>query len=72
MPFAGAGEAKRINDANQAAILRLMNGVCNRWPKNDLTQEATVTEDITGAIADSVNHGGRAARSGGIGAEHRD
>ncbi|MDR0201026.1 MAG: methyl-accepting chemotaxis protein [Delftia acidovorans] len=48
-------EAKRINDANQAAILRLMNEL-QSVAEGDLTQEATVTEDITGAIADSVNY----------------
>ena len=48
-------EAKRINDANQAAILRLMNEL-QTVAEGDLTQEATVTEDITGAIADSVNY----------------
>ena len=48
-------EAKRINDANQAAILRLMNELLS-VAEGDLTQEATVTEDITGAIADSVNY----------------
>lgn len=48
-------DAKRINDANQAAILRLMNELQN-VAEGDLTQEATVTEDITGAIADSVNY----------------
>ncbi len=48
-------EAKRINDANQAAILRLMNEL-QMVAEGDLTQEATVTEDITGAIADSVNY----------------
>jgi twitching motility protein PilJ len=48
-------EAKRVNDANQAAILRLMNEL-QVVAEGDLTQEATVTEDITGAIADSVNY----------------
>ena len=48
-------DAKRVNDANQAAILRLMNELQN-VAEGDLTQEATVTEDITGAIADSVNY----------------
>jgi twitching motility protein PilJ len=48
-------EAKRVNDANQAAILRLMNEL-QSVAEGDLTQEATVTEDITGAIADSVNY----------------
>ncbi|RFO95299.1 chemotaxis protein [Rhodoferax lacus] len=47
--------AKRVNDANQAAILRLMNEL-QTVAEGDLTQEATVTEDITGAIADSVNY----------------
>lgn len=48
-------DAKRVNDANQAAILRLMNEL-QAVAEGDLTQEATVTEDITGAIADSVNY----------------
>lgn len=48
-------EAKRVNDANQAAILRLMNELA-AVAEGDLTQQATVTEDITGAIADSVNY----------------
>jgi twitching motility protein PilJ len=48
-------DAKRINDANQAAILRLMNEL-QAVAEGDLTREATVTEDITGAIADSFNY----------------
>jgi twitching motility protein PilJ len=48
-------ESKRVNDANQAAILRLMNEL-QSVAEGDLTQQATVTEDITGAIADSVNY----------------
>ena len=48
-------EAKRVNDANQTAILRLMNEL-QSVAEGDLTQQATVTEDITGAIADSVNY----------------
>ncbi|MCR5866895.1 methyl-accepting chemotaxis protein [Aquincola sp. J276] len=48
-------QAKRVNDANQAAILRLMNEL-QLVAEGDLTQQATVTEDITGAIADSVNY----------------
>ncbi|MDM0114950.1 methyl-accepting chemotaxis protein [Variovorax sp. J22R133] len=48
-------EAARVNVANQAAILRLMNEL-QTVAEGDLTQEATVTEDITGAIADSVNY----------------
>ena len=48
-------EARRVNEANQAAILRLMNEL-QAVAEGDLTQQATVTEDITGAIADSVNY----------------
>ncbi|TSE35819.1 Methyl-accepting chemotaxis protein PctA [Tepidimonas fonticaldi] len=48
-------EAKRVNDATQAAILRLMNEL-QAVAEGDLTQQASVTEDITGAIADSVNY----------------
>ena len=48
-------DASRVNTANQAAILRLMNEL-QTVAEGDLTQEATVTEDITGAIADSVNY----------------
>ena len=48
-------EAKHQNDANQAAILRLMNEL-QEVADGDLTTQATVSEDITGAIADSVNY----------------
>ncbi|MGA2550143.1 MAG: methyl-accepting chemotaxis protein [Burkholderiaceae bacterium] len=48
-------DAKRQNDANQAAILRLMNEL-QEVADGDLTTQATVSEDITGAIADSVNY----------------
>jgi twitching motility protein PilJ len=48
-------EAKRANDQNQAAILRLMNEL-QEVADGDLTIQATVSEDITGAIADSVNY----------------
>ncbi len=41
--------------ANQAAILRLMNEL-QAVAGGDLTREATVTEDFTGAIADTVNY----------------
>ena len=47
-------QAKRQNDQNQEAILRLMNEM-QGFAEGDLTVHATVTEDITGAIADSVN-----------------
>ena len=48
-------EMKRVNDQNQAAILRLMNEL-QEVADGDLTVQATVSEDITGAIADSVNY----------------
>jgi twitching motility protein PilJ len=48
-------EAKGANNQNQAAILRLMNEL-QEVADGDLTVQATVSEDITGAIADSVNY----------------
>ncbi|HYD80565.1 MAG TPA: methyl-accepting chemotaxis protein [Paucimonas sp.] len=48
-------EAKAMNEQNQAAILRLMNEL-QEVADGDLTIQATVSEDITGAIADSVNY----------------
>ena len=42
------------NKRNQGAILRLMNEM-GALADGDLTTKATVSEDITGAIADSVN-----------------
>jgi twitching motility protein PilJ len=48
-------QAKRRNERNQAAILRLMNEL-QEVADGNLTVQATVTEDITGAIADSVNY----------------
>jgi twitching motility protein PilJ len=48
-------DVKRVNNANQTAILRLMDELQN-VAAGDLTQQATVSEDITGAIADSVNY----------------
>ncbi|MBL8383778.1 MAG: type IV pili methyl-accepting chemotaxis transducer N-terminal domain-containing protein [Burkholderiales bacterium] len=47
-------EARQQNSQNQAAILRLMNELAV-VADGDLTVQATVNEDITGAIADSVN-----------------
>jgi twitching motility protein PilJ len=47
-------QARQVNNQNQAAILRLMNELAE-VADGDLTVQATVTEDITGAIADSVN-----------------
>jgi len=43
------------NRRNQDAILRLLNEMGD-LADGDLTVQATVTEDITGAIADSVNY----------------
>ena len=48
-------DAKKTNDVNQAAILRLMNEL-QEVADGNLTVQATVSEDITGAIADSVNY----------------
>ncbi|KAB2968374.1 methyl-accepting chemotaxis protein [Zoogloea sp.] len=48
-----AAEAER--NGTQQAILRLMNEMGD-LADGDLTVRATVTEDITGAIADSVNY----------------
>lgn len=48
-------QARRTHDATQAAILRLMDEL-QAVAEGDLTRQATVTEDITGAIADSVNY----------------
>ena len=48
-------DAKRANEQNQAAILRLMNEL-QEVADGNLTVQATVSEDITGAIADSVNY----------------
>jgi len=48
-------QGKRRNERNQAAILRLMNEL-QEVADGNLTVQATVTEDITGAIADSVNY----------------
>ncbi|MDQ7074427.1 MAG: methyl-accepting chemotaxis protein [Gammaproteobacteria bacterium] len=47
---------------NQRAILRLLDELTN-LAEGDLTTHATVTEDITGAIADSVNYAIDALRS---------
>ncbi|HEX9206729.1 MAG TPA: methyl-accepting chemotaxis protein [Steroidobacteraceae bacterium] len=45
----------RQNERNQQAILRLLDELSN-LADGDLTVQATVTEDITGAIADSINY----------------
>jgi len=46
--------AREQNDRNQEAIRRLLDEMVE-LSDGDLTMEATVTEDITGTIADSVN-----------------
>ena len=43
------------SERNQQAILRLLDEMMN-LAEGDLSQHTTVTEDITGAIADSVNY----------------
>src|SRR6187399_880637 len=45
---------RQESERNQAAILRLLDEIAGLG-QGDLTATATVTEDITGAIADSVN-----------------
>ncbi len=50
-----AMEAERSNRRDQEAILRLVNELSN-LAEGDLTVKATVSDDITGAIADSVNY----------------
>ncbi len=55
-------ESKIINDRNQEAILRLLDEMGD-LADGDLTVEVTVSEDITGAIADSINYAIEALRS---------
>jgi twitching motility protein PilJ len=52
--FRRATESERQNRANQDAILRLLNEISS-LADGDLRVRAKVTEDITGAIADSIN-----------------
>ena len=47
-------ESEQIKDKNQQAILRLLDDISD-LADGDLTVEATVTEDFTGTIADSIN-----------------
>ena len=49
-----AYESEDENKRNQEAILRLLNEMGN-LADGDLTVQASVTEDVTGAIADSIN-----------------
>jgi len=48
-------ETAEKNDRNQTAILRLLDEIGD-LADGDLTVQATVTEDFTGAIADSINY----------------
>ncbi|HET6265955.1 MAG TPA: methyl-accepting chemotaxis protein [Usitatibacter sp.] len=50
-----AAQAETENKRNQEAILRLLNEMGD-LADGDLTVRAQVTEDITGAIADSMNY----------------
>ena len=54
-------ETEEQNHRNQDAILRLLDELGN-LAEGDLTVQASVTEDITGAIADSVNYAIEALR----------
>lgn len=47
-------ETAETNERNQTAILRLLDELAD-LADGDLTTTATVTEDFTGAIADSIN-----------------
>jgi twitching motility protein PilJ len=47
-------ESEQTKDKNQQAILRLLDDISD-LADGDLTVEATVTEDFTGTIADSIN-----------------
>ena len=53
---------QELNQRNQEAILRLLDEM-GSLAEGDLTVRATVTEDITGAIADSINFAVEALRS---------
>lgn len=57
-----AKEAQELNDRNQLAILRLLDEM-GSLADGDLTVNATVSEDVTGAIADSINFAIEALRS---------
>ena len=50
-----AVDSEKVNQQNQAAILRLLDEIGN-LADGDLTSRARVTEEITGAIADSINN----------------
>jgi len=52
---AGRFQTEETNKRNQQAILRLLDEMGD-LADGDLTVQATVTEDITGAISDSINY----------------
>jgi twitching motility protein PilJ len=52
---------RQENERNQRSILKLLDEMAS-LADGDLTVQATVTEDITGAIADSVNYAVEALR----------
>jgi twitching motility protein PilJ len=56
-----ADQQARQNERNQQAILRLLDELSS-LADGDLTVQATVTDDITGAIADSINYAIEALR----------
>jgi twitching motility protein PilJ len=56
-----AEQQTALNLRNQEAILRLLDELTS-LADGDLTVQATVTEDITGAIADSINYAIEALR----------
>jgi twitching motility protein PilJ len=57
-----AAEKNRLqNNRNQEAILKLLDEISN-LAQGDLTVKATVSEEITGAIADSINYAIEALR----------
>ena len=64
--ISSANERQRMtadqNEKNQEAILRLLDEMGD-LADGDLTVTATVSEDITGAIADSINYAIEALRS---------
>ena len=60
--FETLNSTKELNQRNQEAILRLLDEM-GSLAEGDLTVKATVTEEITGAIADSINFAIEALRS---------
>ncbi len=66
--YRSAGDIRRAaetnaeqNARNQQAVLRLLDEI-NSLADGDLTAKATVSEEITGAIADSINYAIQALR----------